>query len=145
MNDIITQDLMALDVALADKAAVIEQIASLLHTSGRLSDRQQYIQDVYAREAMVPTGIGNLIAIPHARSGGVSASALVYLRLAAPIAWNDEEQARYIFGIAVPADNLDNLHLKILSSVAKKLLDDKIKRIIEESQSKPEILEALLA
>jgi mannitol/fructose-specific phosphotransferase system IIA component (Ntr-type) len=40
---------------------------------------------------------------------------------------------------------VDNLHLKILSSVAKKLLDDKIKQVIEESPSKQQILELLLA
>lgn len=145
MNEIITQDLIALDMVLADKAGVIDQIADLLLAAGRLTDRQQYVRDVYEREAMVPTGIGNLIAIPHARSAGVGVSALVYVRLAAPIAWNEEEQARYVFGIAVPDDNADNLHLKILANVAKKLLDDKIKVLIEESQSKQEILEALLA
>lgn len=145
MNDIITQDLIALDAALADKAAVIAQIADLLQAAGRLKDREQYIRDVYEREEMVPTGIGNLIAIPHARSAGVGESGLVYVRLAAPIAWNEDEQARLVFGIAVPDDNADNLHLKILANVAKKLLDDKIKQLIEESQSKQEILEALLA
>ncbi|MCW5877081.1 MAG: PTS sugar transporter subunit IIA [Anaerolineales bacterium] len=144
MDKIITENLISLDVPLADKAAVIDAIADILAADGRLADRELYIKDVYAREEMVPTGIGNLIAIPHARSAGVLASALVYVRLAAPIAWSGEEQARYIFGIAVPEDNADNLHLKILSSVAKKLLDDKIRHLIEEAQSKQEILEALL-
>ncbi len=144
MDRIITESLIALDVALADKAAVINQIADILAADGRLADRELYIRDVYEREDMVPTGIGNLIAIPHARSTGVLASALVYVRLAAPIVWSGEEQARYIFGIAVPEGNADNLHLKILSSVARKLLDDKIRLLIEESQSKQEILEALL-
>ncbi|MCW5874479.1 MAG: PTS sugar transporter subunit IIA [Anaerolineales bacterium] len=145
MDTIITENLIALDVALPDKAAVIAEIASLLQASARLSDREQYIKDVYEREVMVPTGIGDLIAIPHARSLGVASSGLVYLRLAAPVVWNEGEQARYIFGIAVPDDNLDNLHLKILANVAKKLLDDKIKQVIQESQSKSQILEALLA
>ncbi len=144
MDTIITENLMALDVPLADKDAVIAEIANLLMSSARLTDREQYIKDVYEREVMVPTGIGDLIAIPHARSTGVAGSGLVYLRLAQAVQWNEDEQARYIFGIAVPDDNADNLHLKILSSVAKKLLDDKIKLIIQESSSKAEILEALL-
>lgn len=144
MDTIITENLMALDVQLADKDAVIAEIADLLVASARLIDREQYIKDVYEREIMVPTGIGDLIAIPHARSTGVASSGLVYLRLAQPVHWNEDEQARYIFGIAVPDDNADNLHLKILSNVAKKLLDDRIKLIIQESSSKTEILEALL-
>jgi fructose-specific phosphotransferase system IIA component len=145
MSEIITQNLIALDVELADKAAVINEIAKLLQADGRLSDPELYIKDVYEREEMVPTGIGDLIAIPHARSAGVSASALVYLRLQSAVQWNESEDARLIFGIAVPEANTDNLHLKILANVAKKLLDDRIKQIIVESSSKQEILEALLA
>jgi fructose-specific phosphotransferase system IIA component len=144
MNDIVTESLIALDIELADKAAVIDEIASMLAANARLVDRELYIKDVYEREEIVPTGIGDLIAIPHARSAGVSNSSLVYLRLSSAIQWTGEEQARYIFGIAVPEDNVDNLHLKILSTVAKKLLDDKIKGIIVESTSKQQILESLL-
>lgn len=145
MNEIITETLIALDIELPDKAAVIEQVASLLAVDGRLADRELYIKDVYAREEIVPTGIGNLIAIPHARSAGVATPSLAFVRLTQPVRWNDEEEAKLIFGIAVPEANVDNLHLKILSSVAKKLLDDKIKQVIEESPSKQQILELLLA
>jgi PTS system fructose-specific IIA component len=145
MDNIITQGLIALDINLADKTAVIEELASLLVANSRLIDRDLYVKDVWEREAMVPTGIGDLIAIPHARSAGVSMSSLVYLRLSAPIQWDEGEQAKYIFGIAVPEDNIDNLHLKILANMAKKLLDDKIKEIIVTSPSREEILEALLA
>jgi len=144
MNDIITESLVALDIELNDKGAVINEIANLLAANARLVDQDLYIKDVYEREEIVPTGIGDLIAIPHARSAGVSTSSLVYLRLSSAIHWTDEEEARYIFGIAVPEDNVDNLHLKILSTIAKKLLDDKIKRIIVESTSKQQILESLL-
>jgi PTS system fructose-specific IIA component len=144
MNDIITESLIALDVELADKDAVINEIANLLAANARLVDQEIYIKDVYEREEIVPTGIGDLIAIPHARSAGVSKSSLVYLRLVTPIQWTAGEEAKFIFGIAVPEDNIDNLHLKILSTVAKKLLDDKIKEIIIESTSKQQILESLL-
>jgi mannitol/fructose-specific phosphotransferase system IIA component (Ntr-type) len=123
---------------------VIEEVANILDANNRLDDRDLFIKDVYEREEIVPTGIGNLIAIPHARSAGVSASSLVYIRLTSSIPWSDEEAARYIFGIAVPVENVDNLHLKILSTVAKKLLDDKIKTIIMESASKQEIQDSLL-
>ena len=144
MNDIINESLIALDIELTDKAAVIDEIATLLADNSRLVDRETYIKDVYEREEIVPTGIGDLIAIPHARSAGVSISSHVYLRLPTAIPWNEEEESRFIFGIAVPENNVDNLHLKILSAVAKKLLDDKIKGIIIESTSKQQILESLL-
>lgn len=144
MKNIITEQLILLDVELIDKAMVISQIAELLEIDDRLIDSVSYIDDVFSREEIVPTGIGDLIAIPHARSKAVSASSLVFIRLAKPIMWSEQEDAQFIFGIAVPEHNADNLHLKILSMVARKLLDDKIKKIIQDSPSKQQILEALL-
>lgn len=144
MPDIITENLIVLDIELPDKAAVIDKIANLLAANSRLMDREAYIKDVYDREEIVPTGIGDLIAIPHARSAAVSSASLVYMRLTSAIRWSDEEEVRYIFGIAVPEENVNNLHLQILSAVAKKLLDDDVKQIIVESTSKQRILKALL-
>lgn len=144
MSHLINDSLIALDLALPDRASVIEAVADLLDADRRLYDRAQYIRDVYEREEMVPTGIGDLIAIPHARSKGVSESSLVYLRLAEAVEWTGGEPARYIFGIAVPEGNVDNEHLKILSEVARKLLDDRIRAVIEASTSKQEILEVLM-
>ena len=144
MDKIITENLIALDIDLPDKAAVINEIGDRLFANARVIDREKFIKDIYAREEITSTGLEDLIAIPHARSAAVSTASLVYLRLKSPIQWNKEQQARYIFGIAVPEDNTNNIHLKILSSVARKLVADEVKQIIVESNSKQTIVKARL-
>ncbi len=142
--DLINESLIVLDINLHSKESVFEKIADVLDASGRLIDRQKYIEDVIEREIIITTSIGDQIAIPHAISRGVNTASLVYLRLLEPVQWNTSDQAKYIFGIAVPVDNVDNLHLKILSSTARKLLDDTIKLTFFDSNSKKDILAALL-
>ncbi len=96
-----------------------------------------------AREALIETGIGGEIAIPHAQSASVRSPAVVYLRLRNSVEWGESGPARHVFGIAVPAEGKDGTHLKILASLARRLLDDGTRNVLERSDSKREILEVL--
>lgn len=142
--ELISNSLISLDVDLDSKEALVEKLADLLEENSRLNDRERYIHDVFERENIISTCVGDMIVIPHAITEGVKAASLLYIRLKEPVEWNEGDQAKYILGIAVPADNINNQHLMILSSVAKKLLDDTIKNKLFTSTSKEEILAALL-
>ncbi len=142
--ELINNSLVLLDVDLNSKEAVVEKLADLLEENSRLNDRHQYIHDVFEREDIISTCVGDMIVIPHAITDGVKTASLLYIRLKKPVNWDENDQAKYILGIAVPAENVNNQHLMILSSVAKKLLDDTIKNKLFTSTSKKEILAALL-
>lgn len=120
--DLINENLILLDMNLQSKEAIISCIADILENNHRLSDKQQYIEDVYAREREVSTAMGSSIAIPHALSQGVQNNSLVFLRLLHPIQWDDDE-VQMVFGIAVRKENSGNEHLKILSNLARKLMN----------------------
>ena len=143
MTPLLTEQLVGLDVAVTDKLDAISTIADLLLGEGKLRSREGYVADVLAREALIETGIGGEIAIPHAQSSSVITPAVAYLRLATPVTWGDSGPARHVFGIAVPLSNEDGVHLKILASLARRLLDDEVREILDRSDSKREILDAL--
>lgn len=142
--EIINETLIILDIDLRSKNEVIEMIADTLNSCGRLNDRKQFICDVLAREEVVSTYIGDQITIPHARSTSIRTASLVYVRLKEPVAWNASEQAKYIFNIAVPEENDNNDHLLILSSVARRLMDESKRPVFFQSKSREMIVSALL-
>ena len=47
-----------------------------MEKGGNLSDKEQYVKDVLAREASGTTGLGDGIATPHAKSDGVKTAGL---------------------------------------------------------------------
>ena len=143
MSALLTEQLIGLDVDVDDKLDAITTIADLLLGEGKLHDRDGYIADVLAREKLIETGIGGQIAIPHAQSSAVRTPAVVYLRLATPVEWGESGVARHVFGIAVPDSNEDGTHLKILASLARRLLDDGVRQILDQSDSKRAVLDAL--
>lgn len=143
MTELLTEQLIGLDVEVSDKLDAIETIADLLLGEGKLVNRDGYIADVLAREALIETGIGGEIAIPHAQSDAVRTPAVAYLRLSEPVEWGESGPARHVFGIAVPVSGEDGVHLKILAALARRLLDDDVRAILDRSDSRRAILDAL--
>lgn len=83
------------------------------------------------------------IAIPHALSLQVIDSSLVFIRLNDSIVWAENDKVRYVFGIAVPKENRNNQHLKIISSLARNLLDDQFKEKLLSSTNAEECFKIL--
>lgn len=59
-----------------DKTAAIAELVHLLHESGQLTDHDEVLQAVLAREAMRSTGIGLGLAVPHGKAHGCSGLAV---------------------------------------------------------------------
>ncbi len=143
MVELINEDLILLDIELKSKEDIINIITSLLEKANRINNREVFIKDIYKREEEVPTSMGMKIAIPHAKSEGVKATSLVFIRLKEEVIWNDEDRVKFIFGIAVPKENEDNIHLKILSSLARKLINREYIELLGKVKDKQECVELI--
>lgn len=141
--ELITEKLILLDENVKDKTTLMNTLVQVLLKENRISDELVFMKDVLEREKIASTAIGDNIAIPHAISTSVKTASLVFLRLNHEIAWNHEDKVKYIFGIAVPFENKDNQHLRILSSLARKMLDDDFKNRILYTSSQEECVTLL--
>ena len=106
----------------------------------------KYVEDVKAREAMSTTGIGDGVAIPHAKSAYVKFPTVIVGKSSKGIDWEslDDEPVNLVFLIAVP-EGEGNEHLKILQVLAVSLMDDEFKDEIIAAKDKETICEMLLA
>jgi len=62
-----------IEMAAGGKKEAIEELVDLLVQAGRLSDRAGALEALMKREAVQTTGIGNGVAVPHAKYAGVAA------------------------------------------------------------------------
>lgn len=142
IDDITNASLVALDLDVTDNFGAIDALAGLLDADGRLSDKDAYVQAARAREEETGgTGMEMGIAIPHAKSSGVKEPAVAFGRTPAPIQYGDE-QADLIFLIAAP-EGENNLHVKILSRLARKLVHENFRSSLREADSPEEVMELL--
>ncbi|MFC5148048.1 fructose-specific PTS transporter subunit EIIC [Streptomyces aureoversilis] len=106
------------------KEAAIREMAGLLAASGHVDDVDGLVTAALAREEMGTTGLGEEIAIPHAKTDAVSAPVVGFAR-SEGIEWGalDGTKARLIFMIAVPSAAAGDEHLRILAMLSRKLMD----------------------
>jgi PTS system, fructose subfamily, IIA component len=135
---LISENQIKLDCCVHSKDELIDLFIQLLDDAKKIKDKRQFKKDVYEREKIANTAIGDEIAIPHALSTQVIDSSLVFIRLKDSIDWTDGDKVKYVFGIAVPKENKDNQHLKILSTLARNLLNEEFKGKLLLSSSKTE-------
>ena len=74
--DLLKKQSIDLNASVADKAAAIDHLVDLMAAGGNLNDKELYKQRVLAREQEGSTGIGEGIAIPHAKTEAVNESGL---------------------------------------------------------------------
>ncbi|MEV8068310.1 fructose-specific PTS transporter subunit EIIC [Streptomyces sp. NPDC085995] len=123
MSEMITADLVDLDLSADTKEAAARALAERMTALGRVTDLEGFLADVAAREAQMPTGLDGGIGIPHCRSAHVTEPTLAFGRSAAGIDFGAADgPADLVFLIAAPA-GADDAHLTILSALARQLMN----------------------
>ncbi|MFE2275018.1 fructose-specific PTS transporter subunit EIIC [Streptomyces lavendulae] len=107
------------------KEAAIREMAEMLATTGNVRDVDELVRVALAREAQGTTGLGESIAIPHAKTDAVIRPTVGFARSAEGIEWGslDGTKARLVFMISVPEAAADDEHLRILALLSRKLMD----------------------
>jgi PTS system fructose-specific IIA component len=126
--------LVVSDIKAKTKEEVIRTLVTNLDERNFLNNKEIFLKDVLERENQLPTYIGHEIGLPHNQSEGVKTSTVTVGRLANPVIWTDNgDEVKTVFLIAVPKQNEDNLHLKILSKLARLLMHDSFRNDISSA------------
>ncbi|MGL5973541.1 MAG: PTS sugar transporter subunit IIA [Oscillospiraceae bacterium] len=133
---------MDLDLKATEKFSAISHLAAL--AADRLINLDNYIEDVKSRESLSTTGIGDGIAIPHAKSKWVKTPTVIVGKSKGGIEWEslDDNPVKIVFLLAIP-DEDKNDHLKILQTLSISLMDDEFKKELDNVTEKS-VLEKLL-
>ena len=141
ISDLLIKDRINLDIKSSDKPSVIRELARLHEKTGVLNDYDGYVKALEAREEQSSTGIGEGIAIPHAKTEFVKEPALAMGRKMSGIDYDslDGEPATLFFMIAAP-DGANNTHIETLARLSQLLLDDDFKEALQKPPTPDQFL-----
>ncbi|WKG35658.1 PTS sugar transporter subunit IIA [Lactococcus lactis] len=134
LKKVIHKDLMIIPSKSKNKAEVIKELGSLLSSNGYVNDAQEFINDVYLREAEGVTGIGQGVAIPHGKSPSVKDTTIAIAVLENEIEWEtlDSEPVKVVIMFAVKDIDATTTHILLLQQVAQLLAhDDFLKELVQ--------------
>lgn len=125
-----------LNMTARTKEEVIEELTDLLIQDGAVTNKEDFIRDVWLREELGSTGFENHIAIPHGKSSGVSRTALAIGRTQHAIPWEtmDGSDVRCVILFTVCLVDQNATHIRLLAQVSGSLADeDIIAKLLVES------------
>ncbi len=142
---LINKELMVLELDAVNKETAIAQLAEVAWQAGRVTSASCYEMDVLKREQSFSTGIGNGIAIPHGKSAAVKQATIIFGRSKHGIEWgaHDGKPVHMIFMLGVPEDNVDNVHLRILSKLSVCLMEEGFVEELRAAKTAEEIMKKL--
>ncbi|MGW2410293.1 fructose-specific PTS transporter subunit EIIC [Streptomyces sp. NPDC001739] len=145
LSGYLTEETVKTELAAATKEAAIREMAELVAGTGRVTDVAELVRVALAREAQGTTGLGEEIAIPHAKTDAVSAPVVGFARSAEGIDWGslDGTPARLVFLIAVPEAAAGDEHLRILALLSRKLMDADFRARLQEAADTEALLGVL--
>lgn len=146
LNEVFRPACIDLEMDAKNKEEVLSNLADLLLKDKAITSTKEYLKAVYKREAEAPTGIGNLIAIPHGKSSCILKTSVAYARLKKSIQWEscDNSPVKYVFLLAVPEENRNVNQIKLLSHIARILAQDDILGKLEKLNTVKEVIELFI-
>ncbi|CAM01579.1 PTS system D-fructose-specific IIA component (F1P-forming) (Frc family) [Saccharopolyspora erythraea NRRL 2338] len=140
-TELITTELVDLDLADDDRRAAVRSLAERLVTAGRVTDLDRFLTDVEARESQMPTGLEGGIGIPHCRSAAVTTPTLAFGRSTGGIDFGAEDgPAKLIFLIAAPEGGGSD-HMTVLAALARRLVRAEFKQTLLEATDPAQVAE----
>ena len=147
MSRLLAPDRVRIPLESRDKAGLIGELAELVATVSGVPDEAVAIrQAVEEREAVLSTGIGGGVAIPHGKTGVVGGLVMVAGISPEPVNFEslDGEPVRILLMLVGP-ESAAGLHVKTLSRISRLLRHDAVKEALVESETAEEFLAVVRA
>jgi PTS system fructose-specific IIC component len=144
ITQLLTEETIVLDVQARSKSEVLAELISQLDRAGKLNDPKAFARDIQAREDQSTTGIGEGIAIPHAKSAAVKSPAIAFGRSVDGLDYDSlDGQPAHLFFMIAASEGANDDHLEALSRLATFLMDEAFRSRILAAGSKEEVLQAV--
>lgn len=144
LKEVLTPELVAVDLDGSDKQSVVKAMVGLLVKAGRVEDSELALADVLSHETENSTGMENGIAIPHAKTDAVQGlvACVGTTKKGVEFECLDRKPARIFVMTLSPKDGTGP-HLRFLAEVARLLKDKKMRKRLLAARSDRELFEAI--
>jgi mannitol/fructose-specific phosphotransferase system IIA component (Ntr-type) len=143
LTDLLTPERIRIPLRAQDKEALLSELVGVV-AEGDAIDQDEVLRAVREREAVLSTGIGHGVAIPHGKSSAVGQLRMAAGRTASPIEFDAlDGQPVGLFFLLVGPESAAGPHIKALSRISRLVRRDDIRERLAAAKDAAEFLEAL--
>ncbi|WP_265459213.1 PTS fructose transporter subunit IIABC [Enterococcus sp. HY326] len=124
IKDLLIKDAMIMDLQATDKKGAIDEMVDKMYAAGRISDIDTYKEGILAREAQTSTGLGDGIAMPHAKNKAVKEATVLFAKSNKGVDYEAlDGQPTYLFFMIAAPEGANDTHLQALAALSRLLID----------------------
>lgn len=141
ITDLLKEQSIDLNGHVSTKEETIHRMIALMQQNGNVIDVEEYTKRVFLRESEGTTGIGEGIAIPHAKTEAIERAGLAAMVIKEGVDYDslDGQPVSLVFLIAAP-NTKDNIHLDVLSRLSVLLMDEEFTTNLRNAKTAKEFL-----
>ncbi|HVM90795.1 MAG TPA: PTS sugar transporter subunit IIA [Verrucomicrobiae bacterium] len=142
--DFLSPTAISVELAATSKRAALDELVGLLAKDGKIKDAKATVEVLMEREKLGSTGIGQGIAIPHAKTDQAQdvVAAFGLSRRGVQFDALDGEPV-YIFFLLIAPPTAAGLHLKALARISRLLKDKFFRQSLRDIKDPAEVLKTI--
>ncbi|PVA01362.1 hypothetical protein DC362_20235, partial [Acinetobacter nosocomialis] len=112
------RDALCLNARFASREEAIHALTQRLAALGKISSTEQFLEEVYRRESLGPTALGEGLAVPHGKTAAVKEAAFAVATLSEPLQWvgvDGPEAVDLVVLLAIPPNEAGTTHMQLLT------------------------------
>ncbi|EEV5851998.1 PTS 2-O-a-mannosyl-D-glycerate transporter subunit IIABC [Escherichia coli] len=140
------RDALCLNARFTSREEAIHALTQRLAALGKISSTEQFLEEVYRRESLGPTALGEGLAVPHGKTAAVKEAAFAVATLSEPLQWegvDGPEAVDLVVLLAIPPNEAGTTHMQLLTALTTRLAVDEIRARIQSATTPDELLSAL--
>ena len=120
ISDILKKEHIIKELNSCDKKNVLDELSSFLENEGEITNKENLLAALIGREKLGSTGIGENVAIPHAKISEIDKIITVFGRSKNGVEFEslDQKPVNFIFLVLAP-ENSTGQHLKALARISR--------------------------
>ena len=141
LNNFITEEQICLELSAIDKVGILKEMLDVLGNDGRIIDQEELFKALLTREDLETTGIGEGIALPHARTDIVKELMVAFGRSKKGVDFEalDDNPVHLVLLIVGPRKDSSKL-MRVLAGVCRILRNSDFRQALLTAESKREII-----
>ncbi|WP_019155795.1 PTS fructose transporter subunit IIABC [Robertmurraya massiliosenegalensis] len=141
ITELLTKQTIKLSLDGKEKINAIDELVEVLDQANKLVDRETFKNAILAREEQSTTGIGEGIAIPHAKTKAVREPAIAFGRSVSGVNYQSLDGApSHLFFMIAATEGANNTHLEALSRLSTILMNQEVREQLLTAKTEEEII-----
>jgi fructose-specific phosphotransferase system IIA component len=144
LTELLSVERIKIPLEAQTKDDLLRELVDVCAEADNIEDRDDVLRAVREREAVLSTGIGHGVAIPHGKSAAVSGLRMAAGRAAEPIEFDAlDGKPVSLFFLLVGPESAAGPHIKALSRISRLVRRDEVRERLVSATTAEEFLSAL--